>query len=50
MKRAPIPWFRVAVVAAEIVLVTAAVLVPAIITADVLAGLLRILELVAKVI
>jgi len=49
MKRKQIPWGAVAVLVAELVLVAAAVTFPLVITSDVLNGLLRILELAAKI-
>lgn len=48
MEATKFPWFRVAVLAGELALVAAAIIFPLVISAETLAGLLRILELVAK--
>lgn len=49
MTPAPFPWFRVAVLVTELVLVAAAIIFPLVITDTVLPALLKILELAAAV-
>lgn len=48
MKHRKIEWFPVAVLLVQVAVVIAAVMFPLVITADILAGLLRVIELVAK--
>lgn len=48
MEKSKLPWFRVAVLVAELLILTAAVLFPLIVTDAVVANFLKILELVAR--
>lgn len=49
MEKPKLPWFRVAVLLVEVLILTAAVLFPLVLTDAVVANFLKVLELVARV-